>query len=165
MLKLCSAFYFDKYIFIMTWNARFKLRVLDSLEFCDWTSWCENRALAPARALTPSPPCFVFLCEGLVCVYVCVFTPQAAHSSSFLPSKRSHLATLRVACSALESGWGLFGAGVAEFLVPGAGSRRGREAWARSLSSVGSWRPHEKRVRKEVSLNCRLRERAPLLQH
>lgn len=29
----------------------------------------------------------------------------------------------------------------------------------------GLLRPHEKRVRKEVSLNCRFRERAPLLQH
>lgn len=150
----------------MTWNARFKLRVLDSLEFCDWTSWCENRALAPARALTSSPPCFVFLCEGLVCVCMCVCSHPRLHTPApSFPANVHTPATLRVACSALESGWGLFGAGVAEFLVPGTGSRRAGEAWARCLSSVGSWRPHEKRVRKEVSLNCRFRERAPLLQH
>lgn len=89
--------------------------------------------------LLPSLLCLP-LWGACVCVCMCMCSHPRLHTPApSFPANVHTLATLRVACSALESGWGLFGAGVAECLVPGTGSRRGGEAWARCLSSVGSW--------------------------
>ena len=143
-LNYVLAFYFDKYTFLMPWNARFNLR---SFRFPGvlWSNtlvW--EQGAGTATWPDPSPLCFPL---WGACMWVCVFTPWAAHWSALLPGQHSHSAYPK-GVRDMRQPWRLSGgclAGLPESQVSGGGSR-----WGSGLLALWG-RPREKRVRTQSS--------------
>ena len=147
----------------MPWNAKFNLRSFRFLGVL-WSNilvW--EQGAGAATWPDPSPLCLPL---GEACMWVCVFTPWAAHSSSFLPGQHSHSAYPEGVRDTREP-WRLAGGCLGRGSSPrslegGLDGEVGSGMFPKLRGLLASWgRPREKRVRTQCSLNCRGRGRNP----